>query len=79
MLDVAVVDVPEVNDAAAVARAQIPAHPVVVELVVVGAGAEGRTAAPASVAENNSSPMEELFVIVVVVYVHVHLQAVRQC
>ena len=63
MFDVAVIAEPKVSEAAAVTRAQIPAHPVVVELVVVGAGAEGDTACPAGVDENNSSPTEEFLVI----------------
>ena len=44
VLDVAVVAEAEVTEAAAVARAQVAAHPVVVELVVVGAGAEADAA-----------------------------------
>ncbi len=46
MLDVAVVAESEVSDAAAVTGAQVSADPVVVELVVVGAGAEGDAARP---------------------------------
>ena len=46
MLDVAVVAEAEVTEAAAVAGAQVAADPVVVELVVVGAGAEADAACP---------------------------------
>ena len=44
VLDVTVVDEAQVAEAAAVAGAQVAAHPVVVELVVVGAGADADTA-----------------------------------
>ncbi len=40
MRDIAVIDEPFVREAAAVARAQVAAHPVVVEVVVVGSRAE---------------------------------------
>src|SRR5207302_7906488 len=46
VLDVTIVAEPKVTDAAAVTGAQVPADPVVVELVVVGAGAEADTACP---------------------------------
>jgi len=59
VFDVSVIAEPEVTDAAAVARAQVSANPVVVKLVVIRAGAEADAACPAGVAENNSSPMEE--------------------
>ena len=45
VLDIAVVDESEVSDASAFGRADVSAHPVVVELVVVGAGAEAGAAA----------------------------------
>ena len=78
MLDIPVPDEPNVTDAAAVTRAHVPAHPVVVELVVVGTGAEGRPACP-------GRRSREQFVadgIVqrdrVVMDVHVQVKAVRQ-
>ena len=43
VLDVAVVAEAKVRDAAAVPAAEVPAHKIVLELVVVGAGAEGDT------------------------------------
>ena len=58
--------------------AQVAADPVVIELVVVVPVQKLTPPAPAGVAENNSSPVEELTVIVVVVNVHVHVEAVRQ-
>src|SRR5207237_7600887 len=46
VLDVAVPTEPQVSDAAAVTRAHIPAHPVIGELVEVGARGEGDAACP---------------------------------
>src|SRR5262252_1995507 len=45
VLDVAVLDLAEVHESSAFTRAQVTAHPVEVEFVVVVAGAESRTAA----------------------------------
>jgi hypothetical protein len=46
VFDVAVVTEPEVSDDDAVTRAQISAHPVVVELVEVGTGTDADAACP---------------------------------
>src|SRR5260370_40640692 len=46
VLDVTIVAEPKVTEATAVTTAQVPADPVVVELVVVGAGAEADAACP---------------------------------
>ena len=45
VLDIPVVDESQVNQASAFTRGEVSAHPVVVELVVVGTGAESRAAA----------------------------------
>ena len=46
MLDVTIVAEPKVTDAATVTGAQVAADPVVVELLVVGAGAEADATCP---------------------------------
>src|SRR5207253_1973146 len=78
VLDVAVVADPEVAEPAAIPAAQIAAHPVVVELVVVGAGAD------ADAARSRRRGGEQLVAggrvqrDIVVLDVHVHVMAVRQ-
>ncbi len=44
VLDIAIPDKPDMGDASAVAGAQVPPDPVVVELIVIGTGAEGYAA-----------------------------------
>ena len=78
VLDVAVVAEPELRHAAAITGAHVSAYPVVVELVVVGAGAEG------DAARTRRRGREQLVAgggvrrDHVVVDVHVQVEAVRQ-
>ena len=78
VLDVAVVDESEVSDTSAFTRADVSAHPVVVELVVVGAGAEGGAAAARQGAGEQFIAERGVAGDVVVVHVDVQVQAVRQ-
>ena len=78
VLDVAVVAEPEVTDAAAVTGAQVAAHPVVVELVVVGAGAEADAARARRRGREQLVAGRGVQRDVVVVHVHVQVEAVRQ-
>ena len=78
MLDIAVLDFSEVNDTSAFTRAQVSAHPVVVELVIVGAGAEGRAAAACQSRREQLIAKRGVIRNVVVVQVGEHIQTVRQ-
>src|SRR5262249_30684188 len=59
-------------------RAQVSAHPVVLELVIVGAGAERSATATRQSSGEQFITERRIARDVVVVYVHVHIQAVRQ-
>ncbi len=63
MGDLAVVDEALVDHTATVTGAEVAAHPVVVELVVVGARQKVAPPAAEGVLEKSSSPYEELLVI----------------
>ena len=76
MLDVTEVAEPKLTDAAAVARAQIPAQPVVVELVEVGTGAEADTACPCRRGREQFVAARRVQRDPVVVHVHVQIVAV---
>ena len=78
MLDVAVLDEPEVGNSAAVTGAQVAAHPVVVELVVVGARAEGDAARARRSGREQFVALRSVRRDRVVVDVHVQVEAVRQ-
>ena len=78
MLDGAVVAEPDVPDAAAVTGAQIPAHPVVAELVVVRTVAERHPARPRRCRREQFVADGHVRRDRVVVHVHVQVQAVLQ-
>ena len=76
VLDVAVLAEAEVNDATAVAGAQVAAHPVVVEPVEVRAGAEADAARTCRGGREQLVAHGGVLVIAVVVHVDVHVVAV---
>ena len=77
VLDIAVLDFPEVSDPAALTSAEVAAHPVVVELVVVVAGAEGRAAAARERGGEQFVAEGGVVRDHVVMHVHVNLEAIR--
>src|SRR5262249_13682039 len=68
----------QVANAAAVARADISADPVVVELVVIGTGADAHAAGPGRSTREQFVTRRRVIFDHVVVDVHVELEAVRQ-
>ena len=79
VLDAAIPDESQLRNASAITGAQVAAHPVVVELVVVGAGAEG------DAARSRRSSREQFIALGrvrrdrVVVHVHVRLKQYGSC
>jgi len=78
VFDVTSVAEPKLTDAAAVACAQVPANPVVVEFIVVRAGAEADTACPRRRGREQFVAGGRVRRDRVVVHVHVQVMAVRQ-
>src|SRR5207248_10859012 len=78
VLDVAVVAEPKVAEPAAIAGAQIAAHPVVVELVVVRAGADADAARSCRRGGEQLVAGRRVQRDIVVLDGHVHVKAVRQ-
>ena len=78
VLDVAVPAEPDVSEAAAVAGAHVAADPVVVELIVVGAGAEADAARARRRGREQFVADGGVLRDRVVVHVHVQVEAVRQ-
>src|SRR5207253_5837348 len=76
--DVTAVAEPKLTDAAAVARAQVSTNPVVVEFVVVGAGAEADTACSRRRGREQFVAGGRVRRDRVVVHVHVQVMTVRQ-
>src|SRR5205085_7065470 len=78
VLDVAVVAEPRVGEPAAIPGAQIAAHPVVVELVVVRSGADADAARSCRRAGEQLVTGGRVQRDIVVLDSHVHIKAVRQ-
>ena len=79
VLDVSIIDEPVVGEATAVTAAQIAAHPVVVEFVIVGAGAEGDSAGRRRSGRVQFVAVGRIADDIVVVHVHVMSEQQRFC